>query len=259
MSKPRNSTGAEGGNGFSLSLDPTSFVPYYEQIAEQVRQLVGLKALKVGATFSSEGELARRLGISKMPVRQAFKALASQGLLVISKGKRPRIGDGRVPWDFHELQGFTEEMRRRGLRPSTKVLSIDLVKAPAEIVGVLKIGLHEPVYKVVRLRYVNNELVGFETSHLPARTFPELPKQDLQSLYAVIEKVYHHKIERAEQKISAVAAGPEEAKALQTKLGTAILMMTEVTYDTLHNPLACSNSLFLGGRFITMTFSRRRR
>jgi DNA-binding GntR family transcriptional regulator len=75
----------------------------------------------------------------------------------------------------------------------------------------------------------------------------------------VSEKVYRHKIERAEQKLSAIAAGPEEAQALQTKVGTAILFMTEVTYDTLRNPLACSNSYFLGGRFITMTFSRRRK
>lgn len=245
--------------GWDLNLDPTSFVPYYEQIVEQVRELISSKTLKPGTTFSSEGELARKLGVSKMPVRQAFKTLASEGLLAISKGKRPRIGAGRVPWDFHELRSFTEEMKRRGLRPSTRLLSIEVVRGKPEIIKALKIGLQEPVYKIARLRYVNMELVGFERSYLPARTFPQLEKQNLQSLYSVIEKVYRHKIERAEEEISAVAAGPEEAKALQTSIGTAILMIREVTYDTLHNPLACSTSLFLGDRYITMTFSRRRK
>jgi GntR family transcriptional regulator len=246
-------------NGWNLTLDPRSFVPYYEQIAQQVREMVNSGTVEPGTTFISEGELARRLGISKMPVRQAFRTLASQGLLVISKGKRPRVGEGGVAWDFHELRSFTEEMRRRGLKPATKVLSVELTRTPAEINNTLKIGLQEPVYKVVRLRYVNNELVGVETSYLPARIFPELGKQDLQSLYAVIEQVYRHKIESAEEEISAVPAGPEEARILQIKVGTTILMIREVTYDTLHSPLACSNSLFLGHRYITMTFSRRRR
>jgi GntR family transcriptional regulator len=245
--------------GWNLTLDPRSFVPYYEQIAQQVREIVASGTLKPGATFASEGELARRLGISKMPVRQAFRSLASQGLLVISKGKRPRIAEGRVPWDFHELRSFSEEMRRRGLKPSSKVLSVELARPGAEISSTLKIGLQEPVYKVARLRYVNSELVGFETSYLPARIFPQLDKQDLQSLYSVIEKVYRHKIESAEEEISAVPAGPEEAKILQVKVGSTILMIREVTYDTLHSPLVCSNSLFLGNRYITMTFSRRRR
>lgn len=86
-----------------------------------------------------------------------------------------------------------------------------------------------------------------------------MDKQDLQSLYAVIEHAYRHKIESAEEEISAVPAGPEEARILQMKVGTTILMIREVTYDTLHCPLACSTSLFLGNRYITMTFSRRRR
>jgi len=259
MSEANMHTIAEAATQWRLNLDPTSFVPYYEQITEQVRQLVSLKTLKPGETFSSEGELARQLGISKMPVRQAFKALASQGLLVIAKGKRPRIGAGRVPWDFHELRSFTEEMLRRGLRPSTKVVAVELIKPSAEIISTLKIGLQESVYRVVRWRYVNGEQVGFETSYLPARIFPDLPAQDLQSLYAVIEKVYRHKIQIAEEEISAQAAGPEEAKALNSKVGTAILLIREVTYDTLHNPIVCSNSMFLGDRYITMTFSRRRR
>jgi len=81
-----------------LVLDSNSFVPYYEQIVDQVRSLIKKNKLKQGQTFCSEGDIAQLLEVSKMPVRQAFQKLRSEGLLVIAKGKRPIIGSGRVPW-----------------------------------------------------------------------------------------------------------------------------------------------------------------
>src|SRR5579884_4003053 len=82
-----------------LVLDTNSFVPYYQQIVDHLRSLLEKKRLREGATLCSEGDLARCLGISKMPVRQAFQKLRAEGLLVIAKGKRPVIGSGRVPWN----------------------------------------------------------------------------------------------------------------------------------------------------------------
>ena len=90
------------------------FVPYYMQIVDHVRELIKKNKLSQGQTFCSEGEIAQALKISKMPVRQAFQKLRSEGLLMIAKGKRPVIGSGRVPWNFQRLRGF-REMRRQAL------------------------------------------------------------------------------------------------------------------------------------------------
>lgn len=61
-----------------LVLDSNSFVPFYEQIVDQVRSLIKEAKLLEGQIFCSEGEIARLLGISKMPVRQAFQKLRSE-------------------------------------------------------------------------------------------------------------------------------------------------------------------------------------
>lgn len=79
-----------------LVIDNASFVPYYEQIVDQVRTLIKGGEIHEGEVFCSEGEVARTLGISKMPVRQAFQKLRSEGLLIMAKGKRPIVGSGRV-------------------------------------------------------------------------------------------------------------------------------------------------------------------
>ncbi|MBI3477716.1 MAG: GntR family transcriptional regulator [Acidobacteria bacterium] len=243
-----------------LVLDGTSYVPYYEQIVDRVRTLVKDGALQEGQGFCSEGEIARELGISKMPVRQAFQKLRSEGLLIIAKGKRPIIGSGRVPWDFQQLRGFSEEMRRRGLVPSAKVLTLEIQPPDAETAQALKLSPEEKIYRLQRLRFVNKKPVAVVTSHLPVRLFHGLEKQDLarQSLYQVFENVYHRKLQWAEEVIGAITATEEHARILQTAPASALLLIKETTYDVQRVPIEYSVSLLRADRYTASVVSVRK-
>lgn len=243
-----------------LMIDGDSFVPYYVQIVDQVRELIKKNRLKQGQTFCSEGEIARALAISKMPVRQAFQKLKSEGLLVIAKGKRPVVGSGRVPWNFQQLRGFSEEMRRRGLTPSARLLKVSLEEPDMEVAQALKLSPGERVYRVQRLRSVNGEPVAVVTSHLPARIFAGIDKQDMekQSLYAIFEHVYKRKLQRAEEVIGAMVAGEEEAAELHTSVGSALLVIRETTYDLQNVAIEYSLSFLRGDRYTASVISVRK-
>src|SRR5229473_3582640 len=215
-----------------LTIDSSSFVPYYVQIVDHVRELIKKNKLKQGQTFCSEGDIARFLGVSKMPVRQAFQKLRAERLLLIAKGKRPVIGSGRVPWNFQQLRGFSEEMRRRGLTPSARLLSLELREPELDAAQALKLSPGEQVYAVKRLRFVNGEPVAVVTSFLPARLFAGIDKQDLEkrSLYDIFEHTYKRKLQWAEEVIGAAGAG-EEAQVLEAEAGSPILVIKETTYD----------------------------
>jgi GntR family transcriptional regulator len=243
-----------------LIIDNESFVPYYVQIVNQVRELVKENKLTQGQTFCSEGAMARALGISKMPVRQAFQKLRSEGLLLIAKGKRPVVGSGRVPWNFRQLRGFSEEMRRRGLVPSARVLRMSLADPDLEVAQALKLAPGEKVYCLRRLRSVNGEPVAVVTSYLPARIFTGIEKQDLekQSLYAVFEHTYKRKLRWAEEVIGAMSAGAEEAEELHTSVGSALLVIRETTYDSQSVAIEYSVSLLRGDRYTAALVSHRK-
>jgi|SRR5579864_2651297 len=244
----------------NLELDPNSFVPYYEQIVDQVRTLIKKNKLKPGLTFCSEGDIARTLAISKMPVRQAFQKLRSEGLLVIAKGKRPVIGSGRLPWNFQQLRGFSEEMKRRGLVPSARLLSIEIEEPELEVAQALKLTPGERVYRVRRLRFVNGEPVAVVTSFLPARIFAGIDRQDLekQSLYHIFERDYRRKLQRAEEVIGAMNAGEEEARILEAELGSSLLIIKETTYDEQDVAIEYSVSLLRGDRYTASVISVRK-
>lgn len=244
-----------------LQIDTNSFVPYYQQIVDQVRNLIRSEALREGDVFQSEGEVAGSLGISKMPVRQAFLKLRSEGLLVVEKGKRPVIGSSHVPWNFQELRGFTEEMRRRGLVPSAKILSLKRGTADAEIAQALHLTAGDPVFTLYRLRYVNNEPVALVTSHMPAAVFPDLDHQRLErvSLYHLFEKTYHRKLSWAEEEIGATNADDDQARMLQTSPGAALLFIRETTYDLRRTPIEHSHSFLRADRYRATVVSVRKR
>lgn len=243
-----------------LVLDNESYTPYYMQIVDQVRDLIKKNKVKQGQTFCSEGDIAQVLRISKMPVRQAFQKLRSEGLLVIAKGKRPVIGSGRVPWNFQQLRGFSEEMRRRGLIPSAKLLTINLEDPDLEVAQALKLSPGERTYRARRLRSVNGEPVAVVTSFLPARIFTGIDKQDLekQSLYAIFEHTYKRRLHWAEEIIGAMIAGEEEAAELKTFVGSALLVIRETTYDTQGVPIEYSVSLLRGDRYTASVISVRK-
>jgi len=243
-----------------LVLESGSFVPFYEQISEHIRTMIRAGNLVAGQSYYSEGEIARSLGISKMPVRQAFQKLRAEGLLIIARGKRPVIGAGRVSWNFQELRGFSEEMRRRGLVPSAKLLGLEMLEPEVEVAQALTLAPGESVYRLKRLRFVNAEPVAVVTSYLPAKIFPGIDRQELenQSLYHVIESTYKRKLQRAEEVIGATKAGEKDAHLLQTEPHSALLIIRETTYDEEEVAIEYSLSLLRGDRYTASVISVRK-
>lgn len=247
-------------NETGMLLNNESYVPYYQQIVEQVRAMVRSEKVREGQTFCSESDLAQYLGTSKMPVRQAYQKLRSEGLLVIAKGKRPVIGSGRLPWNFQQLRGFSEEMHRRGLQPSARVLSNQLVGAEGEVAKALRLEDGKSVYRINRLRLVNGDPVAVVTSYLPTHIFPNFDKQNLEgrSFYAIFENVYKRKLHWAEESIGAVSAPEEEARILETAPGSALLLIRETTYDIDRVAIEYSRSLLRGDRYTASVISVRK-
>jgi GntR family transcriptional regulator len=245
----------------AFTLDRTSYVPYYLQVADRVRQLIQSRKVNSGETFWSEGEMARHLGISKMTIRHAFDSLRQEGLLVVEKGKRPRVGPGRIQKDFQELRGFSEEMTRRGMKASSKLLAIQRLKPDEETRSALNLEENGFIYRIQRLRFADGKVVGLETTNLPAHLFPGLDQQDFasQSLYSLLEKRYGVKLERSLEEIEAVGAGKDEAKALRVKPGFPLFSMRRTVYSSEDIPVEFGRSLFRGDRYTASVISRRTR
>ena len=242
-------------------LSRASYVPIYQQIVDQVSNYINSGRVSPGQLFWSEGEVASSLGVSKMTVRQAFQELRREGLLIIEKGRRPVIGHGRVGKDFQELRGFTEEMSRRGMKASSKVLEAGLVNPNAETAKALQLADGEKVYRIRRIRYANKDLIGLEITHLPGRKFAGIDGQNLEthSLYEILESRYGVSIDWSQEQIEAIPASKEEAKLLQVPPKSPLFSMRRTAYNAQGVPVEFGISQFRGDRYSATVISRRRK
>ena len=69
-----------------MSLDPDDPRPPYLQIANALRAAILTRTLAPGEQLPSGNELAKRYGVARMTVQQAFRVLRDEGLIVSRQG-----------------------------------------------------------------------------------------------------------------------------------------------------------------------------
>jgi DNA-binding FadR family transcriptional regulator len=69
-----------------MTLQPVTNVRLYQQVAEQISQLICTKHWRVGDRLPAERDMAQSLGVSRPTVREALVALELQGLVEVRTG-----------------------------------------------------------------------------------------------------------------------------------------------------------------------------
>src|SRR5262249_7137689 len=105
-------------------LDTASPTALYRRLQEALRAAIEGKLLTPGAAIPGERELAQRLGLSRVTVRQAIKGLAEDGLLVQRHGARTSVAD-RFEKPLSVLTSFSQDMIGRGHRPGATWLKVE--------------------------------------------------------------------------------------------------------------------------------------
>lgn len=80
---------AAGGPGGASTWQPKSIYrpqPAYHDVAAQLRAAILSGELRTGDRLPGESELARRFGVSRGTIREAFRVLSSQELIVTTRG-----------------------------------------------------------------------------------------------------------------------------------------------------------------------------
>lgn len=218
----------------NLILDRISSVPLYAQIHEKLRRQIESDELQAGAAIPSEREMAEMYKVSRMTARQAISALKNEGFVYQERGVGTFVSKRKLDVHTRNLIGFTEEMRARGLAPSTKILLSRREKAAPETAKELGLsdGGDDEVFHFQRLRLADELPLAFEDGYLPAKRFPRLDEKDLEteSLYKILEKDYGVVMHRAEEILEATCATKEIAKALMIKAKSALLIVHRVVF-----------------------------
>jgi GntR family transcriptional regulator len=84
--------------------NPTSGVPIYRQIMEQVLLLVASGRLSAGDLLPSVRQVARELQVNPMTVSKAYSLLERDGVVELVRGTGMRVSPGRPQTSLHARQ-----------------------------------------------------------------------------------------------------------------------------------------------------------
>jgi GntR family transcriptional regulator len=79
-----------------FSLHPSSGIPIYRQLVDQVRRLIAGGQLPPGAPLPSVRDLAVQYAINPMTISKAYSILEAQGLLERNRGKPMTVAGRRA-------------------------------------------------------------------------------------------------------------------------------------------------------------------
>jgi GntR family transcriptional regulator len=232
-------------------LDRNSAVPLYYQIHQQLLEQIQSGKLSPGRPIPSEHEISSRLGVSRMTARQAVKSLCDEGVAYSRPGLGTFVSGTKQEKTSTDLLSFTQEMRARGCRPGSRVLSFGTMAAEAEVAHALHLTPGAKVFCLRRVRLADSVPMGVENSFLPRTLYPGLLESfdPRRSLYQALAKRYGMRMMAADEVVEAALANAEQAKLLGIKQNAPVFRLSRVSYAQNGQPVEFVRSTYRGDRW----------
>lgn len=218
-----------------VTIDRSSPVPLYHQLAEQLRSAIASGQLQPGDPFENEVALAERLNLSRPTVRRAIQELVDRGLLLRRRGLGTTVANRKVHRRA-ELTSLYDDLSRDGGRPSTTVLRHELVR-DEHVAAALDLPADTELLSVTRLRLSGGRPLAILHNWLPP-AYHGITGQQLEAsgLYALLRERGVRPVV-AHQSISARPPTELERHHLMLEPCEPVLTMTRTAFDAEGKPV----------------------
>lgn len=143
----------EGTAGEGSDLPVSRVLPAYQQVANQLQELIMKGTLVVGERLPAEGEMAVQFGVSRSTVREALRGLSSQSLVQTRRGVNG--GTFVAEPSAEHVQAYLETTI--GLLSGADVVSVDEILEARELFEV-------PSARLAALRRDEEQLAALEAT-----------------------------------------------------------------------------------------------
>lgn len=152
------------------------------------------------------------------------------------------------------MTSFSEDMRRRGMTPGSRTLSLERELAGARLGRLLRVSPSEEILVIKRLRLADGETMAIETLHLPAALVPGLEPKDLAgSFYDLVRDRYGVAIASGTQAIEPTVTNEEESHALGVPLHSPAFLFERTSRDEAGRTVEFVHSVYRGDRYRIVT------
>jgi GntR family transcriptional regulator len=199
------------------------FVPAYIKIKNNIQSMIATGMYQAGDKLPSEAAFSDTFKVSRITIRLALKELLNQGVIYSKQGKGSFVSLPTMS-SISGFRGFSEDMRSKGMAPSSVILEATTTFPDQNIAAHLNIDPSEPIFVLKRVRLASNIPVVVEIAHLPLTLLPNFGNHDLtRSIFTIFREEYGIIPAWIDNQIQAILATEEIAGLLQLKFNDPIL------------------------------------
>lgn len=220
----------------------------YREIEAWLREII-LNG-RPGEVIPSEVEIAASFEVSRMTARQAVLNLMREGLVDRRRGAGTFIADNPLHRREGVLLSFTEDMKRRGLRPSSELISAKKEIATTSDLKMLNLKDPSTVIVIKRLRLADETPLALERVVLTSKCQKVLDEDLISgSLHDALRK---NGIQPtlASGWLKARLATTQEANRLDLPTKSPLLVETRVIEDQFGTPIEHTETAYAANRYV---------
>lgn len=217
----------------------------YEMIAGKIRQRIREEVYPVDSLIPDQVSLAKEFKVSRMTVKKAMDILELEGLILRKRGagtfvKKTALSEGLTA-SIMEYEGLTKQLANQEVKSQVISFKLDF---PNELTQEkLMLDKHDPIYKIIRLRVVDDAPYILEHTIMNANLIPGINEDILhQSIYDYIHKELNLQFGGAHRIIQADKASEYDQKYLDCNEHDPILEIEQVVYLEDGTPFEYSRS-----------------
>lgn len=223
----------------------------WRRIADELAAEIESGTYVPGDILPASIALAERYGVHRHTVRQAFRHLAEQGLVSVSRGRGTQVNARRYPYPIGRRVSMRANFGKLGIAASSRMLSAARVVGDVEICAQLGLEAGAPLWRLQGLSLADGIPVGTGTHWLSAERFPgfdAIYREANASMTAAFRAVGIDDYVRRSTRLTARLASEDEAALLDVAPGAAV--MVSAATDALPDltPIHLVESVFAGER-----------
>lgn len=131
------------------------------------------------------------------------------------------------------VDSLFQHTSRAGLKPTSIIRNATIEPADAETAARLELPLGAPVYRLVRTRLINDEVLANQVNFIPYEVCPGLENEDVSrySFQKLLEERYYTIITQIQEEMRIVPGSESDLRVLGLPLGALVLIIDRLSYS----------------------------
>jgi GntR family transcriptional regulator len=229
-----------------------SRLPLYQRLRDDLARRIAAQEWRTGEAIPTEQELAQGYRIAVGTVRRAIDLLVTEGLLERFQGRGTFVRRADFSASLFRFFRFQSSDGERRV-PISRILSREIVQAPALVSDALRLSASAAVIRMSRLRLIDDKPLLAEEIWLPLarfETFARIPLDQIGDLlYPVYEQACAQVVASAGETLSVEMVAAPYARLLRLRPGTPVVVIERLAYGFDRIPIEWRRSLGAASEF----------